>query len=775
MAYSITIFEKGGQEQEWQFDKEEVSIGRVQGNDIILAKGNISKRHARIVHKDGKFILVDLRSTNGTYVNGRKIASPIVVTQQDKIYVGDFILSVHDGATKFADESAPPPAPEETEGPLVASDDLIESPAAPVELSPPAVPAHLGLPAAPIAPASPPSKPTPMATVREAVGAPDPRSEPVVLAEPTPSTGSEMPPELDALVDVDDLSGAPGETLEPQYDEPDLATPAPPAAMIVDPEATSALSGDVVAKIDAMVASRAAQVDAEATAALSLDDLDDVPDAGMDTEDTPVPPGMPALVFEEPSAPKIPELEPVAAMLPPEAPEPLAEEPEPEPVPAPQQVEPPVAPHDDVPAVSLGAEQKQRYIALLHQVHGAIASEIDLADPELTDDDLWTKAENATYEQVEVLNGQGQIPSFVDANGLIQDILNELLGYGPIEAFLSDPTVSEVYVNRSNQLYVQREGAIVATDKVFSSQQSYRSILNRMLASTGSLSLDELGAFATVRLHDGATLEIVRQTIAPQGPVLVYRKPAFAQFTLPQLVDAELLSDGMAEFLQLALSAGKSVVLSGLPGSGRTTLLNALVDHIPAAARTVVIEDVSELTLGHPNVVSLQVGARAAATTQSGADVIHHALRLRPKVIVIGDIASDMVFPLFDGAGFAGVSAVLCASGTSPEDTLNRLERSARLAHSAAVDAIREQLSSAIEVVVHLEKFPCGTRKVTHLCVVSGMQHDLYALKDVFQFKSYGPDENGTIQGRLIASGYVPEFVKALKQAGRDIDMGIFK
>ncbi|MCA9524180.1 MAG: Flp pilus assembly complex ATPase component TadA [Myxococcales bacterium] len=756
MVYQITIFEKGGQERVWSFDKEEVSIGRVQGNDIILPKGNISKRHARIVYKDGKFILVDLRSTNGTYVNGRKIASPIVVTPSDKIYVGDFILSVNESG--------------DDEQPDLEFEDALE-------MTPPPPPGATLAP--PPAPAGSVSSPTPMPMpAPKPIPVPTEAAPPPMEARQTPATERELepvdePPSLAAEEPAELVS-------EAHESQGDGATP--PGGLLIDPEATAALSADMAARIDALQATKSATpapmeetlppAPPQPEGTMALPAIEDEPPAPsvaeIDEASTPASPDLEHALFDDIEEEEEVHGEPsVVDELPLGAQHADDEEPEPEPEPKPVAAAPRHEP-------SMSSDQRDTYVSLLQQVVSQISAKVDLTNPSISDDELWTQAENASYEKVESLSGEGQIPEYIDPNSLIQDSLNELLGYGPLEPYLTEQGVSEIHVNRFNQIFVNRNGHLEESTKAFSSQETYSTILNRMLASVGSPPLAEQPNVVSLRLLDGAKVEIIRQTIAPQGPVLTYRKPGSFQRAMDELVESETLSDKMAEFLRIVAESQRTILFVGTSGSGRTTIMNAVLRAQSRDERLVLIEDVAQLELPNPNVISLQLGQRGQ--TANAADVIEHAAKLLPNRLVIGDLDASMSGAFIQAIHNGQGGSMACAVGSNPEDALARIERSLKLRHPEyAGDAVREHVAAAIDVVVHVVQYPCGTRKVAHIATVSGVQNERYAVKDVYHFKAYGQDENGKITGRLLATGYVPEFVREMKSTGYDVDMGLFK
>jgi pilus assembly protein CpaF len=710
--FTVVITEKGGEQRRLDFDKPEVTIGRVQGNDIILPKGNVSKRHSRIVLKDGKFIIVDLKSTNGTYVNGRKITSPLVIKGSDKIYIGDFILNVEDGGAAV---SAPPPGatappPGATPGPE------------PARRPPPPLPKRKPQPldepddmeggAEPSLPdrTAGPSRPPPPAPQR---GQAAPMRRPTVRDTLGPDLAGDAGPPMGL---GDDLMMSPPQMTQPQplaepeedepFDEPPAAPPppvAPPPALVPPP---------------------------------------------------PVAPAPPPRAGR-PSQPAVP----------------LA------PAPPPRKPAPPAAPRQ---AAEPDDPRRQKVIELQKEIHDRLIEYLDLRRMDidkLADEELWEKTENAICDIVDSMNGEGAIPAFVDQDALIKDVLNEALGLGPLEELLADDAVNEIMVNRSDQIYVERDNHLQLSESRFSSDKAVLAVIERIVAPLGRR-IDEASPLVDARLKDGSRVNAIIPPLALKGPTLTIRKFRKEAFTGDQLVQMGTLSRGMVEFLQMCVTARKNVIISGGTGSGKTTTLNVVSNFIPEGERILTIEDAAELQLHHQHWVQLE--SRPPNIEGKGAivirDLVRNALRMRPDRIIVGECRGGEALDMLQAMNTGHDGSLTTAHSNGPRDTLSRLETMVLMSGmDLPVRAIREQVAAAIDLVVHQSRFGDGSRRITHITEITGMEGDVITMQDIFTFKQEGFDEQGRVRGRFVPSGFVPRFYEDLQRRGIPVNMGIFR
>ena len=604
MAFSIILTEKGGDTRRLDFESEEITVGRIEDNDICLPKGNISKKHTKIVVKDGIIFVFDLKSTNGTYVNGKKLVGPQVILPEDRIYIGDFILNV-----------------------------------APFD------------------------------------------GRPVRKKPPTPMPSS-MPPPL-----------------------PDKAPPRVPPA----PVAGKGKPATDRASVDA-------QGDREARAKAAPQ---------------PEPPGPPPRPIDEAGN-----------------------------------------------AAPPGASEE--YGKTLTLVHDRLIQALDLRRLDLDalgSEELRKKAEASARQIIVRMDKAGELGPELDRAELLQDVLNEALGLGPLEIYLRDDTVSEIMVNTPTQVYVERNGRLERVAKTFSSAQAVLSVIERIVAPLGR-HIDESSPLVDARLADGSRVNAIIPPLALKGPCITIRKFKRDLLTSNDLVGFGTLTPQMAEFLQTCVTVRRNVVISGGTGSGKTTLLNILSGFIPEIERIVTIEDAAELQLPQEHWVALE--ARPSNIEGKGQisirDLVRNSLRMRPDRIVIGECRGGEALDMLQAMNTGHDGSLTTLHANSPRDALSRLETMVLMSGmDLPIRAIREQIANAVHLVVQQTRFADGSRRISAISEVSGMELEVIALQDIFTFKQDGFDAQGRVQGRFIATGFVPRFYEDLQSRGIPVDMGIFR
>jgi pilus assembly protein CpaF len=662
--FAIVVNEKGGEQKRLEFDKPEVTIGRVQGNDIILPKGNVSKRHSRIVLKDGKFIIVDLKSTNGTYVNGRKITSPLVVKGSDKIYIGDFILSIEElGASQAASDEglAPPPPPRKA------------------------------------APSIPP---------------PPPRRAPTQPQEDF------------------EAGGEPGPTDDEQQhaDEPE-STPPPPA-----PERPARPSSPAVAP--APLPPRPAPAPAARPASIAEP-------ARPSRPDFPAPAPAPRPTLTAP-APRIAPAAPAPAAAPASAAAAAAvRRPTPAAVPKPT--------NKSMPTVDDG--KRARLSEVMRELSARLASALGGVDSRTianSAEELWSRAENAAADLVEQLQSDGALPAGVDTDALLKDVVAETVGVGPLEELLGDDNVREVTIARHDRIFVDRGGQVSLAGKWFSSPEAVARAVERLLHRAGrAADLDQArsnGALVEARIDGGLLLTAALPPLAARGPSVSIRRPRRHAHRLGDLVGEGLLSQGMAEFLELAVKSRRNVVVSGPAGSGRSTVLQAMA-RAAEGERVVSVEEAEEIDLGDGHWIPL-VGKGGGAR-----QALSYALRLKPERLVVGDVRGPETLELLTAMA-AGTDGVLCVvQASSPRHALDRLAQLARLAPEApSQKTINEELGRGVNLIVHLSRSAEGELRVAEVVEVAAGD-DAPSLQPIFTHKPEGG-------GRFAATGHVPPWAE---------------
>jgi pilus assembly protein CpaF len=377
----------------------------------------------------------------------------------------------------------------------------------------------------------------------------------------------------------------------------------------------------------------------------------------------------------------------------------------------------------------------------------------------------------------ELIGRMPEIPAAIDRAALIAAVRDEAIGLGLLEPLLADASVTEIMVNRADEVFVERGGVLERYPLAFTSDRAVTGIIERIVAPIGRR-IDESSPMVDARLKDGSRVNAVIPPLALKGPSITIRKFSKRKLTAEDLFRFGSASREMIEFMQVAVEHRKNVVISGGTGSGKTTLLNILSNFIPRAERIVTIEDAAELQLHHPNLVSLE--SRPANIEGKGQiairDLVRNSLRMRPDRIVVGECRGGEALDMLQAMNTGHDGSLTTAHANSPRDMLARLEVMVLMAGlDLPVTAIREQTASAIDIVVQQTRFACGTRKITHVCEITGVESGRIQLQDIFEFRQTGVDDAGKTQGYFTGCGFVPEFYEALRRIGIPLDLSIFE
>lgn len=363
-----------------------------------------------------------------------------------------------------------------------------------------------------------------------------------------------------------------------------------------------------------------------------------------------------------------------------------------------------------------------------------------------------------------------------DKDRIVSEIVDEAIGFGPIHPLLNDESVSEVMVNGPNQVYVERRGKLELTDVVFRDDNHVLHIIEKIVAPIGRR-IDESSPMVDARLPDGSRVNAIIPPISLCGPSITIRKFSKDPLTIDNLLNFGTLSLEMAAFLEAAVKAKLNIVVSGGTGSGKTTTLNVLSSFIPNDERIVTIEDAAELQLRQDHVVSLET--RPANIEGKGAitirDLVKNSLRMRPERIVVGEVRSGEALDMLQAMNTGHDGSLTTGHANTPRDMLARLETMVLMAGmDLPVRAIREQISSAVNLIVQQSRLRDGSRRITHITEVQGMEGDIIVLQDLFNFEQYGIDENGKVKGAYKATGIRPKFIHHLEAAGIQLPAVMF-
>jgi len=416
--------------------------------------------------------------------------------------------------------------------------------------------------------------------------------------------------------------------------------------------------------------------------------------------------------------------------------------------------------------------QAGTYFDLKTRVQNKLLSELD-PSMDISKSEEVKRTIMELFEQI--LNEENIVLSRPEKQRLFEQIAAEILGFGPLQPLLEDESITEIMVNGPKNIYVERKGKIVRVPITFEGNDHVMRIIDRIVAPLGRR-IDEASPFVDARLPDGSRVNAVIPPISLVGPVLTIRKFSKTPITIEQLVQFGSLTAEAVEFLKACVVSRLNIVISGGTGSGKTTLLNVLSSFIPADERILTVENAAELQLRQEHVVTLE--SRPANIEGRGEITIRqlvvNALRMRPDRIVVGEIRDEAALDMLQAMNTGHDGSMTTAHSNSPRDTLSRLETMTLMAGmDLPIRAIREQITSAVDLVCHQERMRDGTRKVTNITEVSGMEGDVITTTDIFVFEQTGM-ENGKIVGRLRPTGLRPKFMDQIEAAGIHLPPNIF-
>ena len=359
---------------------------------------------------------------------------------------------------------------------------------------------------------------------------------------------------------------------------------------------------------------------------------------------------------------------------------------------------------------------------------------------------------------------------------IITEIENDILGIGPIEALLHDPTISDILVNGYDKVYVERFGKLELTLVKFNDNNHLMKIIDRIVTKVGRR-IDESSPMVDARLADGSRVNAIIPPLAIDGPSLSIRRFAVVDMALDDLVEKDELTDYMAEFLKAAAQAKVNILISGGTGSGKTTILNAISNFIPNNERIITLEDSAELQLQLPHVLRLET--RPANIEGKGEvtlrDLVRNALRMRPDRIVIGEVRSGEAFDMLQAMNTGHEGSLTTVHANNARDALSRLENMIFMAGmDMPAKAIRKQISSAIHLVIQLSRFEDGSRRIVSICEIEGMEGEVITMSEIFKYMRKGIDAEGRVLGEFCATGVVPKCLGLMKQKGLKVDMKVF-
>ena len=397
-----------------------------------------------------------------------------------------------------------------------------------------------------------------------------------------------------------------------------------------------------------------------------------------------------------------------------------------------------------------------------------------------------TKLSSLTPEQVHaevsrlaenVLAQEAMPLSASERERLVNDVQHELFGLGPLEPLLADTTISDILVNSHGTIYIERRGKLERTDVAFKDDEHLMRVIERIVSTVGRR-IDESSPMVDARLKDGSRVNAIIPPLSIDGPVLSIRRFGAEPLKMARLIEYKALTKEIAEMLQMCVTARLNMLISGGTGAGKTTLLNALSAYIPESERIVTIEDSAELQLQQPHVVRLEtrppnIEGRGEVTQR---DLVRNALRMRPDRIVIGEVRGGEAIDMLQAMNTGHDGSLTTVHANTPRDALSRLETMIQMTGMRLSErAMRQQIASAIDVVLQVARLSDGTRRVTAISEITGMEGETITMQEVFMYERTGINAQGEVIGRFRPTGIRPRFAERLKACGLQLPRIFFE
>ena len=412
------------------------------------------------------------------------------------------------------------------------------------------------------------------------------------------------------------------------------------------------------------------------------------------------------------------------------------------------------------------------------KIHDRIIAEINsdsFKDEDGTDQEETLEKEISSIVE-SFLEDEGTYVTKLEKQKLISEIIDESIGFGPINPLIHDPSISEIMVNGPDQVYVEKKGKLTLSDVSFKDDQHVMRVIEKIVAPLGRR-IDESSPMVDARLPNGSRVNVIIPPLSLNGPTITIRKFSEKPFTVKDLINFGTMTPNVAMLIKACVEARLNIVVSGGTGSGKTTTLNVISSFIPEDERIVTIEDAAELQLVQEHVIRLEtrppnIEGKGAVTIR---DLVRNSLRMRPDRIVVGEVRSGEALDMLQAMNTGHDGSLTTGHANSPRDMLARLETMVLMAGmELPVKAIREQIASAVDIIVQQSRLKDGTRRITHITEVLGMEGDVITLQDIFIFKQNGKDEKGRIHGSIGPTGIKPRFIEKLEESGIMLPNDIF-
>ncbi|MEM8541130.1 MAG: CpaF family protein [Pseudomonadota bacterium] len=409
---------------------------------------------------------------------------------------------------------------------------------------------------------------------------------------------------------------------------------------------------------------------------------------------------------------------------------------------------------------------KSRTFSTRLKVHKKFLEEVELSALEALPD-ARMRAEVVSFVEEFIENERMQLNA-AEVNGLVDDILNELKGLGPLEPLMNDPTVSDILINGHENCFVERSGKLVQEFIPFEDEAHLVRIINKIVAAVGRR-IDESSPLCDARMQDGSRFNAALRPIGVDGPLVSIRKFSNSKLSLEKLVEFGALTQAMADILAAAVHARITTIISGGTGTGKTTALNAFSAFIAEHERLITIEDAAELQLQQPHVARMETRPSNAEGTGElkQRDLVKNALRMRPDRVILGEVRGEECFDMLQAMNTGHEGSMATIHSNTPRDAISRLEQMLGMTGMPmTVSSIRSQIASAIQMVVQLTRFSDGRRRITSIAEITGLEGDIIQMQEIFRFKKTGMGKDGKILGHFEATGIRPRFLEELSAMG---------
>lgn len=421
--------------------------------------------------------------------------------------------------------------------------------------------------------------------------------------------------------------------------------------------------------------------------------------------------------------------------------------------------------------------QNEAVVRALKHIHEQLIKQMDLRRMDVNRQSEDELRDNARTMLEEIVAREKNLPPELDPASAVKRVLDEVVGLGPLEDLIADEAVTEIMVNAHDEIFIEKSGKLQLSPIIFTGPQSVLAAIERIVSPLGRR-IDESSPMVDARLKDGSRVNAVIPPLALKGPCITIRKFSKRKLEGEDLVKFGSMTSSMLKFLRTVVEQKANILISGGTGSGKTTLLNVLSNYIPKDERVVTVEDAAELQLTQPNLVSLE--SRPANAEGKGQvnirDLVRNCLRMRPDRIVVGECRGGEALDMLTAMNTGHDGSLTTLHANTPRDCLSRIEVMVMMAGmDLPVRAIREQIASAIRFIIQQTRFSCGTRKITYVTEVTGMEGDVIQLQDIFVYKQEGFGPDGKVRGKHVATGQIPEFCEELSARGLEVDLSLFE